>query len=238
LLPAVHAAREAARTNTSRYNIKQLQLAMLNYNDVNGRFPAAGVDAGNSATDGTQLSWRVHILPYLDESAASLYEQFHLDEPWDSEHNRTLIPMMPATFENPNRPADAGAGTTNYLAVTGPGAFFQGEQPGPRFQDIRDGVSQTLLIVEADPDQAVIWTKPADWQFDPQNPTQGLGNLRRGVFLAGMADGSVHRIANAINPQEFADMVTRDGGAPSDTLFEGGLFDDPMPEDGFGLPSE
>ena len=45
------------------------------------------------------LSWRVLILPYLEQEA--LYKEFHLDEPWDSPHNRTLIARMPAVYRCP-----------------------------------------------------------------------------------------------------------------------------------------
>ena len=46
------------------------------------------------------LSWRVHILPFLEEG--ELYKQFRLDEPWDSEHNRKLIEKMPDAYADPD----------------------------------------------------------------------------------------------------------------------------------------
>ena len=101
LLPAVQAAREAARRNMSMNNMKQIMLAMHNYHDANGNLPPAFStdDAGNAL-----LSWRVLILPYLEEQA--LYDQFHLDESWNSEHNKTLISKMPEVYAEPSAPMD------------------------------------------------------------------------------------------------------------------------------------
>ena len=45
------------------------------------------------------LSWRVQILPFVEEG--ELFKQFHLDEPWDSEHNKPLIAKMPAVYAKP-----------------------------------------------------------------------------------------------------------------------------------------
>jgi hypothetical protein len=62
--------------------MKQLGLALHNYAAANGHLPPA-VSRG---PDGKPLlSWRVAILPYLEEE--QLYKQFHQDEPWDSPHN-------------------------------------------------------------------------------------------------------------------------------------------------------
>ncbi len=55
------------------------------------------------ATGKPKLSWRVALLPYLEEM--DLYRKFHQDEPWDSPHNKALIPRMPAVFGTPDSPA-------------------------------------------------------------------------------------------------------------------------------------
>ena len=87
LLPAVQQVREAARRTTSMNDMRQIVLAIHNYDAANLSFPPAKGRAGQ------ELSWRVHILPYLDEM--QLYEQFNLDEPWNSPHNLTLVDKMP-----------------------------------------------------------------------------------------------------------------------------------------------
>jgi hypothetical protein len=197
LLPAVQAAREAARRNMSTNNMKQIGLALALHHDDKRSLPTAGGGEG--------LSWRVHMLPYLEEQA--LYEQFHLDEPWDSPHNRALVARMPSVFKDPNDRLPPGE--TSYLAVTGPGtAFGQGES-GLTFQDFTDGTSKTITVVEADPDQSVIWTKPDDWKFDPNDPTRGLSSARLGGFLALMADAAVRFIQNDTDPETVKAMMTR-----------------------------
>src|SRR5262249_52947907 len=147
---------------------------------ANKRFPAAAI----VDKDGKPLlSWRVAILPYLDEK--ELYEQFHLDEPWDSEHNRKLIDRMPAVYTNPE--LGALGQKTVYLAPAGDGTMFA-DKKGMTLKSIVDGTSNTIMLVEADADHAVEWTKPDDLKFDPKQPTAGLTGIRPGAFLALFAD--------------------------------------------------
>ncbi len=201
LLPAVQAAREAARCNASMHHMKELALGLHNYHALNRTFPTAG---GGTAP-GSQLSWRVRILPMLGEQA--LYAQFHLDEPWDSAHNRALVAKMPDVFKSPND--NLPAGQTSYLVVTGPGTAFDDPEVGHALRDFRDGASATIMLVEAD--QGVEWTKPDDWHFDPADPTRGLGQLRPRGFLAAFADGHISFINDDTNPQVVSALMTRAG---------------------------
>ncbi len=90
-------ARDAAKRAQSMNNLKQLGLAMHNYHSVNQTFPPA-----IHAKDGKPLlSWRVFMLPFVEQQR--LYERFHLDEPWDSLHNKQLIAEMPDVFRSPFR---------------------------------------------------------------------------------------------------------------------------------------
>ncbi len=90
------AAKLARNMARSRLNLRQLALAMHNYADTYGMFPlAATADKNGKAL----LSWRVALLPYLEENG--LYRQFKLDEPWDSPHNKKLLSKMPAVFTPP-----------------------------------------------------------------------------------------------------------------------------------------
>jgi type II secretory pathway pseudopilin PulG len=204
LLPAVQAAREAARRSQSMNNLKQLMLALHNNHDVRKRFPA---HASYDAEGKPLLSWRVYILPFLE--AGELYKQFHLDEPWDSPHNKQLIDFMPDVFANPNLVGEAGK--TNYLAVVGSECVFNGTAMGMSFRSITDGTSKTILLVEADADRAVTWTKPDDWQYDANNPAAGLGGLRPGGWLAAFADGSVQFISNDVDRETLKALFTRAG---------------------------
>ncbi|MEX0610975.1 MAG: M56 family metallopeptidase [Pirellulales bacterium] len=179
------AARHAPIAQTQN-NLKNLALAILNYEATYRALPPhAKYDASGKPV----LSWRVMILPFLDQ--ADLYEEFRLDEPWDSEHNRKLLARMPDEFKNPklNEPTK-----TNYLAVVGEECVFTGTPNGIKFSRISDGTARTIALVEADADQAVEWTKPEDWQFDRNAPTSHLGGLWGDRWHAAWIDGSVRGI--------------------------------------------
>lgn len=210
-----------ARENAATNNLKQLGLAMHNYHDTFNRMPGGGLDEKGKA----KLSWRVHLLPFLEQAA--LYNQFNMDEPWDSETNKPLIDRMPAVFKAPG--SEAKAGLTNYVALRHENAVITGKE-GKRFADIVDGTSNTLMVVEADDKQAVTWTKPDDLDFDPKKPHTGLGTLRNGQFLVLFCDGSVRFISSKITADMLNRLVDRQDGKPIDT--DNLELDEVPPKDG------
>lgn len=216
LIPAMISARGAARRAASMNNLRQIGLALHNYHDANGHFPAAySVDDEGKPL----LSWRVHVLPYLEQRA--LYDRFHLDEPWDSEHNRELVPLMPPVFRTPNSSVEAGK--TNYLGIFGDNSVFipprdadKGkERPaGIRIASIPDGLSNTVMAVEAGDERAVVWTKPSDYIPGMRSPIEGLTGLRPGGFVVLMGDGSVRFISETVDHEVVRRLFTRDDGQP------------------------
>jgi type II secretory pathway pseudopilin PulG len=206
LLPAVQASRKAARRTQSMSDLRLMILGMHNYADAKKSFPPNAI---YSADGKPLLSWRVAILPYVEEK--QLYSQFHLDEPWDSEHNKPLIAQMPPIFNNAS--ANLELGKTAFLAVVGEQCGFDGTDKGLTFQQFTDGTSKTVMLVEANPDRAVEWTKPDDLPFDAKNPTAGLGaGPHPGIWLAAFADGHVSVVANTADPQLVKALFTRNGG--------------------------
>ena len=203
LLPAVQQTRTAARRSQSMNNSKQMMLALHNYAAVHGSLPA---QASYDKNGKPLLSWRVHILPYIEQN--ELYEQFHLDEPWDSPHNKRLISQMPPVFQSPSVPA--ADGKTVYLAVAGEGMMFGKQAKG--FAEITDGLSNTVATVEVNPNQAVNWTEPKDWTPDERNPMQGLGSVNPGGFIVSMGDGSVRFISSNLDPETWKALLTTNGG--------------------------
>ncbi len=183
-------------------NLKQFALAMHNMHDVYGRFPD---DDGLEDDNKGNLSWRVYMLPYLDQ--APLYNQFHLDEPWDSDHNKTLIEQMPKIFESPGV---TEKGKTSLHVFTGNGAPFAGDE-GPGIRNITDGTSNTIMTVLAGADTADVWTKPGGLDFDPENPVKALGKIDR-EFLIGLMDGSVDAVSSDIDPESLASLISCAGG--------------------------
>jgi hypothetical protein len=205
LVPAVSAARESARRAQATNNLKQIGLAMHNYHDAYQHLPAP---ANYDKQGKPLLSWRVHILPYIEGNA--LYEEFHLDEPWDSEHNRKLIARMPAVYKSPTGET-IEPGKTAYLLPRGKGTLFERNR-GPTFAEVLDGLSNTLMAVEAAPDRAVVWTRPEDLSYDPEQPLAGLSGLHKNVFLALYGDGSVQAISDKVDPKLLKALFTRQGG--------------------------
>jgi hypothetical protein len=209
LLPATQAAREAARRNQSMNNLKQLALALQNHHDTKKAFPAQAI----CNKDGKPLlSWRVAILPFIEEN--DLYNQFHLDEPWDSEHNKPLLERMPEVFANPNLKLPKGK--TSYLAMVGKDCVFDGTDKGIPIQGITDGTSKTVAIVEADADKAVEWTKPDDLKYDANNPSAGLGHVHPGGWLAAFCDGHVQFISDTTDQNVLKALFTKAGGEAVD----------------------
>jgi hypothetical protein len=197
--------RAAAARAQSTNNVKQIGIAFHNYHDTVGRFPAQAICDKQGKP---LLSWRVAILPYVEQEA--LYKEFKLDEPWDSEHNKKLIARMPKTYASPaSKKLD---GHTTYLVPVGKETVFTGDPKGLKINDITDGTSNTIFLVEANDDSAVIWTKPDDLVVDPKDPLKGLiGHYPQG-FVAGFADGSVRFISKSVDLKNLWAMFTRNGG--------------------------
>jgi hypothetical protein len=206
LLPAVQQAREAARRTQSRNNLKQIALAMHNHHDTFNGFPAR-VIADSDGKPG--LSWRVKILPFIDQGA--LYNQFHLDEPWDSDHNIQLVKQIPPVYTNPNNPELSAEGKTRYVIPEGDGFLFD-EDEGPNIRNITDGTSNTIMCLEVEPDHAVIWSAPDDFEVDVNDILNGLRNARTGGFHATLADGSVRFISANIDVNTLLALFTKAGG--------------------------
>jgi len=212
LLPAIQATRAAAQRTQSINQMRMMTLAAHMFESTNRKLP----DDIKSPDGRPLLSWRVHILPYIEQKA--LYDQFKLDEPWDSPHNLPLSKIMPPTFVSPNS-LEVEAGKTVYLRPKGKemvlgGTTPDGEPiPGFNLGGIVDGTSNTLFLVEADADQAVPWTKPDDLNVDLKQPRRGLGKQMHGRFIAAFLDGTVRVLDETIPDQTIGNIMTPDGNA-------------------------
>jgi hypothetical protein len=204
LLDAVRKTREAAGRAQSTNNLKQLAIGMHSYHDAMQRFPAHAI----YSKDGKPLlSWRVTMLPYIE--GQDLYKQFHLNEPWDSDHNKKLLAKMPRTYASPQDEKTLKEHTTYYQGFVGKDAFFEGKK-GVGIGDIFDGTSNTIMIVEAS--KAVPWTKPEDIPYDPDKPLPKLGLPGYSIFSAAMCDGSVRAISHGISKESLRSLITRNAG--------------------------
>jgi hypothetical protein len=162
-----------------------------------------------SRTGERLLSWRVLILPYLDQN--ELYQQFHLDEPWDSPHNLTLLEKMPEVYKPSSVDTPVPAGFTTFQATLTADSPFGKRGKPLTFADILDGLSNTIWLVEAPLDKAVEWTKPADLIVDAENPIRSLTTANQKGFLAAMLDGSVHHLDTTIPQETLKALLTHHG---------------------------
>lgn len=197
---------KAVALEKSANNLKQIALATMNYADsMNGNLPPAAVcDKSGKPL----LSWRVLILPYIEEE--QLFKQFKLDEAWDSAHNKKLLAKMPSTYAIPavTKPGDTD---THYRVFVGKGAGWDWVQ-GARFpQSFTDGTSQTILCVTAA--EAVPWTKPDELEFDPnKDMRKQLGAIVQGKVQVAMFDGSVHILKKMPSQETIHALITRASG--------------------------
>ncbi len=200
-----NSVRGAVDRTDSISRMRQIALAILNYEATTRRLPSAYIKASDGEPG---LSWRVSVLPYLEENA--LYRRFRRDQAWDSPANRPLVAAMPGAYKSPGSAAPAGY--TNYQAVVGPDTAIVDAGRGIPVRQIRDGTSMTIMLIEVDDNWAAIWTAPADYRVDKKKPYAGLGNIWNGQVLVAMVDGSVRRISTSMPWEDFVALTTRAGG--------------------------
>ena len=203
-LAGVQKAQQAAAVAQSANNLKQIAIAMHSYNDTNGAMPPAAVCDKKGKP---QLSWRVLILPYIEQEA--LFKQFKLDEPWDSDNNKKLLDKMPNVYAMPGK-TKPGDTETYYRVFVGNGAAFDWLM-GTKLQAIADGTSNTLMCVTAT--TAVPWTKPDELEFDPEKDMGKLiGMVVNGKAQVSLCDGSVRTLSKLPSKETIAALITKSGG--------------------------
>lgn len=218
-------SRQAVMRVQSANALEEIGLAIQKYDERHGELPHNTYRADGKPL----LSWRVHILPYLQED--NLHKQFRLDEPWDGPNNSRLLSQMPSLYTGSMNWTTTSPGLTYYRGFSSPGAVFErrpGDAPSERLaifgtrihpptlfglDSIRDGLPNTILVVEAwDPVQ---WTKPDDLDASPGKPFPKMGGFRwRKVFQAVTADGSVHSLRLDTPEDKLRALVTHSGGEP------------------------
>lgn len=201
LKPATDKEREEV-TN----NLKMILLGMHNFESAYGHFPNDIVDAKAKKP---LLSWRVHLLPYLEEE--ELFRQFKLDEPWDSKNNKPLIEKLPKIYA-PTR-VKAKPGETFYRGFAGKGEFAGVFEPGVKLTivGITDGSSNTIGVIDAG--EPVVWTKPdSDLPVDPKKPLPKFGGMLDGDIHIALCDGSVRTIRPTTSEKVLRALISRAGG--------------------------
>jgi serine/threonine protein kinase len=205
-LPANTGRAGSAGGVKSANRLRQIMGAMHDYQKSFRSFPPPA-SASRDPAGKPFLSWRVYLLPYLGQ--APLFQQFHINEPWDGEHNLALLDKMPDVYRS--RGISADDSRSGYVLFQDPQMYPVGQR-GFDVRQIPDGMHNTLFVVEAAPELAVPWTRPVDIAFDPAQPLAALGPLPNDGFWGGFADGAVRRIRPNIKPQVFRALLTPSGG--------------------------
>lgn len=201
----------------SKKQVRQLHLRSIGQGLIKANQQNISLSQAICRPNGRQLlSWRVAVLPFLDDSdAKAIYQQFKLDEPWDSPSNYPLLAKMPKVFQSPGMEAPENH-TYFQVFVTGTGYEKGKFRPlwnpcGPMnhagsFSTIPDGPAATILLAEAG--RPVPWTKPEDIIVD-----QSIEDDQRGFdfkvdmfkfkpgyvyFNVVMADGSVRAMTESM----------------------------------------
>jgi type II secretory pathway pseudopilin PulG len=154
LLPARRSARGAARRTQCKNNLKQIALALLNYeSEYHALPPAYTVDENGKPLH----SWRTLILPYLEEK--SLYDRIDLTKAWDDPVNAEAAKRIVSTYCCPELRGPEHY--TTYMAIVTSNSSFRATEPR-LLSEITDGHALTLTVVETDVEQAVPWMAPRD----------------------------------------------------------------------------
>jgi len=211
LLPAVQAAREAARRSQCTNNLKQIGLALHMYHDEYHCFPPAVITDKN---DRAIRSWRVAILPYLEET--DLYEQYDFKQPWDNPRNRSLGNQSISTYRCPSD-RNPQATETNYVMIVGD--HTAGGEPNETvsLSQFPRGTANTVVVVEV-MGMNINWEEPNDITVDEliQRLASGRPDAsgHPGGFNALFADGSVRFISSSTDANALRAMLLRENGPP------------------------
>lgn len=209
-------AQSRAALLQQRANFRDIGVAAHNYYEVHNKFPFEPI----RSSDGKPLlSWRVRLLPYLSDSASSnsfsrgprTIPGFHLDEPWDSEHNLTQLSKIPAPFLDLQNP---GGTKTRFFVPRGPGMISDPQQ-SVAFRDIGDGAAFTLMLLQSDSAHAIEWTRPDESHLNLEAPSAHL-EKSGGVCLVQFADTSTYFIDSNTSREDWIALLTIDGGESLD----------------------
>ena len=181
LLPAVQAAREAARRSQCTNNLKQIGLALHNYHDVFKVFPPSYVHEywWGPAMAEPRWAWSLLILPFSENSA--IYDQMRVGERIPSQATadavtRQMMDTKIATYRCPSdlqtqniNPEFSNYGMSNYV-ISESLAGYEDDYNSKSMADIRDGTSNTMMVAERD----FKWRVAAIW-IGRANSTSSTG---------------------------------------------------------------
>lgn len=217
-LPAGGTPRESSWRTQCKNNLKQMGLAIHNYHDEHSMLPLA-------VSGQPEQSWRTNLLPYLD--MRSMHDRYDFDSAWNSEANQFVSREIVRPYHCPQRPAgrnrnSSGQFLTSYIAPSGPDTILS-KQTASRFRDITDGLSNTLMVLEACGSE-IVWTEPRDLPVTSQSisvnsagdridySTSLLSSYHTGGAQVLLGDGSARFVSENIDAKILKALLTKSGG--------------------------
>ncbi len=180
--------KRAAEVNAMN-EFRMIALAMHSFNDAYKRFPP-----GREREGVRRASWRVYVLPFVDEFAA--YNQYLDDKDWDAPENKPLATQMPRVFGS-----DGANAKVCRISVDGSMPL--------RFEEVTDGLSQTIMLIEYP--KGVPWMEPRDLDID--EAIELVTGLRAGESLrVALYDGSVYQLKSGLTADQLRPLFTWNGG--------------------------
>ena len=239
LLPAVQAAREAARRSQCAANLHQIGLGLQNYHDTRQALPVGCTELG-----GRRLAWSVYLLPFIEQQ--STWAAFDIQAAYNSARNRQPASEVIAVYLCPST-TTLGPGRRGRTAgdVNGNGSFDPGDdlawidyggnfgagavapfmngvliwEKPIRYRQIRDGTAHTIAVVEDSgrgPAMDGHWANGENIfdQAGQINVTldNEMWSDHSGGVQAALCDGSVRFLADTIETHVLKAMCTRAGG--------------------------
>jgi hypothetical protein len=217
--------RYAARRMSCCNNVRQIVLALLNFEYGNSHLP----EPVQYSKDGEPWhSWRITVAPYLEHS--DLFDRYHRNEAWNGRRNIKLLADMSWTYSCPSNKTET---TTPYKLVTGPHTAFDDEHPLSNAGE-HDSASSIIVLIE-DVANPVPWLKPQDLSMDEaieilssrarahcSHCIENKFELRLLGNTVGMLDGSIQFIPMGADP-----VILRQAMDPFDGIEPDLEFDDP-----------
>lgn len=215
IMPPMSGARHAARRAGCQNNLHNIVLALQQYETDFGCFPPPFIV---DAKGNPMHSWRVLLLPYLDQR--NLYKEYRFDEPWDGPNNSKLHGTVLKIYQCPVHSGTPPTTDTSYAVVVGPKTVWPDQAKNPtRMADIIDGTMNTILVLEV-ANSGIHWMEPRDLHVSQMpmaiNPArgQGISSEHPGGAEVAMADGTVHFLRNVTPSETLRAALTRNGKEP------------------------
>lgn len=205
---------ERERQQAKKRPLMRLGIAAHMHHEIFKMFPFPNGRSDAPQNEKDKLSWRVHLLPFLDQE--ELYAKFKLNEPWDSEHNKALLMEMPDIYklDEATKP-----GHTQYVAPEGKHFIVDADRVA-NVESVTDPFSQSIMVLMVKPEQAQPWTKPGGFEIDPEKAKDVLYQDDN-RFLALFCDGSVRWLDAQLDADSFKALLTISGADVVDeSIFE------------------